>query len=83
MIIILIMIICFLQQKMPPELWMFRDRRMLFNPRPQIHSASEAERTERCQLTSELLYHPELRAWPLNKRSELLYDPELRGGVMD
>ena len=73
---ILIMIICFLKhpKKMPPELWMFGDTRTLLTPpRPPPHSASEAERTGRCRLTSELLYHPELRAYPLNPRSELLF----------
>ena len=74
---ILIMSICFLKhpKKMPPELvdvWRQTD---VINPlpRPPTHSASEAERTGRCHLTSELLYHPELRACSLNPRSELLF----------
>ena len=88
---ILIMSICFLKhpKKMPPELvdvWRQTD---VINPlpRPPTHSASEAERTGRCHLTSELLYWSYITLssehGPLNSRSELLYDPELRGGVME
>ena len=30
-------------------------------------------------LKPKLLYHPELRRWPLDEKSELLYHPELSG----
>ena len=30
-------------------------------------------------LKPKLLYHPDLRGWPLNEKSELLYHSELKG----